>query len=55
MNIQNIVSIDNIIITPLNPFFFMSSIEKSFEILSKHNRYGFVPGSFALIDTFLQH
>ena len=33
----------------------MSSIEKSFEILSKHNRYGFVPGSFALIDTFLQH
>ena len=54
MNIQNIVSIKNIIIKlktcvyPFNPVFFMLLILKSFEILPKHNGYGFIFESFAL-------
>ena len=34
--------------TPFNPVFFMLTIVKSFEVLPKHNGYGFIFESFAL-------
>ena len=54
MNIQNIISIHNIIVNtkiytyPFNPVFFMLSIVKFFEILPKLNGYDFVFESFTL-------
>ena len=47
MNIDNVTSINNILIN-VNPVFFMLLAVKSFEIFPKHNGHGFIPDFFAL-------